>query len=344
MTYILGVDGGNSKTLAVIGDHSGMLVGIGRAGPGNHQAKGVQAAMTEIRRAVESALIMAGLRPADITLAYYALAGADLPEDFELLHSALQSALPIPLQLNNDTIAGLRAGTDNPNAVVVALGAGTNAAGRNAAGREIRLPGLGWISGDWGGGGDIAREAVFLSVRSYDGRGHATILQELVPQALGVPDIESMIRMLYHSHMEQSGGIDRATFLDLARLVFKAAHQGDAVAFDLVRRCADEVVTTALALLRRLDLVDQPADVVLAGSIFKAEGSLLVDLVRAQLQELMPTVRVMRPDVESAVGALFCGMDSLGIIVDEDVRYRAAESYRALERQALNPTQEALQP
>lgn len=331
MGYVLGVDGGNSKTLAVVGDDRGEILGVARAGGSNHQGPGLDAAMRNVRLAVETALAGAGLDGEDVDAAYYALAGADLAEDFDLLLPALHKlGYGRQIGLNNDSAASLRSGAENPNAVVVGWGSGTNGMGRNAAGQEIRLPALGDISGDWGGGDELAREAVWLVARAHDGRGQPTMLTEMLLSALGAPDVDEMIRMLYF------GTIDRSSLRRLPPLVFRAANAGDAVAGDLIDRAAEEVVTTAVALLRRLRLLEGPADVVLGGSVFRAEGTLLIDLVTDRLRRRAPLARVVLPDIEPVVGAYFCALDMAGKVVDGEVRARARQSYaRAVESAAV---------
>lgn len=325
MAYILGVDGGNSKTLAVLACDSGEVRGIGRSGNSNHQGVGVAAAMEQVRAAAEGAFAMAGVSPERVDAAFYALAGADLPEDFALLEPALLDLrLANRMALDNDSMAGLRAGTDNPNAVVLIWGAGTNAAARNAAGEQARLPALGRISGDWGGGADLAREAIWLVARAHDGRGRPTVLTDLILPALGAQDPDDMIRKLYFRQ------IDSPRIISLAPLVFRAAAMGDEVARELVLRAAEEITTTANALLRRLHLEREPADVVLAGSVFRAEGDLLLDTVRERLRESAPLARIVLPDVEPVLGAVFCGMDLLGIPTTDDTRARVREDYGRL--------------
>lgn len=325
LSYILGVDGGNSKTLAAVADGTGRVLGAGRGRSGSHQAVGLAAAMEHIRGAAERAFHMAGIEGETAKVASYCLAGADLPEDFELLRPALEGlGLAQRIELHNDTVAALRSGTDERNAVVVVLGAGMNAAGRNDRGEEIRLPGLGWISGDWGGGGAIAEEAVRLSVRAWDGRGQPTILQDMVLRALDIPDVESLIRELYFGWTAGAGPV---TILQLVPLVFEAAELGDAVARDLVERVADEMAISALALVRRLELLRGPADVVLAGSVFRAEGMLLIETIRRRLHDAAPLARIVIPEVEPVIGAVLCGMDMLGIRTDEEVRRTMAESF-----------------
>lgn len=327
MQAVLGVDGGGSKTLAVVGDGTGAILGASRTGGSNHQSIGLSEAVARIRGAAEGALAQAGLRPSDLDVAYYALAGADLPEDFDLLRPALcDLGFGSKAGLNNDSAASLRSGTDNPNAVVVGWGSGTNAMGRNSRGEEIRLPALGDISGDWGGGDDLAREAIWLVARAHDGRGRPTMLTDLVLAALEAPDVDEMIRKLYFKQ------VNRDARHRLPPLVFRAANAGDAVARDLVDRAATEVVTTAAALLRRLDLVDVTADVVLGGSVFRAEGTLLIDAVKDRLSACAPKARIIVPDVEPVVGAFFCGLDMSGILVNEEMRARARAGYEAATR------------
>lgn len=326
MTYILGVDGGASKTLAVVADETGEIRGVGRAGNGCHQAPaGLAGAMNEVRSAACCALDSAGVHPRDVACAYFCLAGADLPEDFALLRPALADLdLARSVDVHNDSIAALRSGSDNPNAVTVIVGSGTNAAGRNTGGEEIRLAALGWYSGDQGGGGDLARGAVWSVARAQDGRGQPTLLEPLILDALGVPNADAMIRRFYLE------GVSHDRVLSLAPLVFKAANEGDAVARDLIIKQGREVAVTAAALLRRLGLLGTAADVVLGGSIFKGEGTLLLDTIRQELAPAAPLAKIVRPDVEPVVGALFCGMDLLGMPVDATVRAKAKCSYEQL--------------
>jgi len=138
MTWVLGVDGGNSKTLAAVADERGVIAGIGRASGSNHQGADRDTAMEHIRRATRGALTQARIVPADIGAAAFCLAGADLPEDFDLLRPALEAlSLARTFDLYNDSVGILRSGSDRPDAVAIGWGAGTNGVGRNAAGEMV---------------------------------------------------------------------------------------------------------------------------------------------------------------------------------------------------------------
>ncbi|HEU5086603.1 MAG TPA: BadF/BadG/BcrA/BcrD ATPase family protein, partial [Roseiflexaceae bacterium] len=153
MTIYLGVDGGGSKTFALAADARGQVLGFGQGGRANHQSVGLTPALREVELACRQAL---GTLSA--AFASFCLSGADLPSDFALLRPALQALDVATLfDLRNDTWAALRAGSSRPWGVVVICGSGINAAIRSVDGREFVLPSLGAISGDWGGGGDMAR-------------------------------------------------------------------------------------------------------------------------------------------------------------------------------------------
>ena len=86
MKFVLGVDGGNTKTLALVARADGVIVGTGRAGCGDiYGAGSPAAAIAEIERAVDLALKEAGIQTAQLRASAFSLAGADWPEDFQLL-------------------------------------------------------------------------------------------------------------------------------------------------------------------------------------------------------------------------------------------------------------------
>ena len=92
MNFMLGVDGGNTKTLALVARDDGMILGTGRAGCGDIYGAGSPgAAVAEIERAVSAALREAGIQPTDLSAGAFSLAGADWPEDFKLLENAMRA-------------------------------------------------------------------------------------------------------------------------------------------------------------------------------------------------------------------------------------------------------------
>jgi N-acetylglucosamine kinase-like BadF-type ATPase len=321
MRHVLAVDGGATKTHALIADETGLVRGFGSGGPSNHQTVGMGPAIDEIGRAAGTALAEAGLAPETIETGRFCLAGADLPEDYAKLQRAVERlALCRAVVISNDTLAALRAGATRPWAVVVICGTGFNAAGRAPDGREIILPGLGAISGDWGGGADLGQEVIRLVMRAWDGRGQPTRLSRLVLDALETDSESALLSRLYH------GAIDRSRINDLAPLLFEAADGGDTVARELVARMGEEVGVTANALIHRLGLESTDVEVVLGGSVFKGQGTLLIDVATMIVRREAPRARIVALRHPPVYGAALLALESIGIQVTLEVHERLSAS------------------
>lgn len=325
MRYVLGVDGGGSKTHALVADETGCVLGFGQGGPSNYQVDGLSTAMHSIEHAVRLALDRAGLSPPDISAGFFCLAGADLPEDFIILQEAVQALnLAQTAVIKNDTMAALRSGTTRSWGVVVICGTGFNAAGASPNGQEIIFPALGPISGDWGGGNSLSEEMIRAVMRAWDGRGNPTMLTELVLGALSAGSVEQLLSMLYHEQ------IDPQRLLDLVPLLFDAAESGDQVARELIVRMGTEVAVSANALICRLALTKEDVEVVLGGSIFKGRGDLLLDTVTRLIHEVAPEARIVRPRHEPVVGAVLLALEAIGVITDEALNQVLDESLRSM--------------
>jgi N-acetylglucosamine kinase-like BadF-type ATPase len=315
MRYVLGLDAGASKTHALVADDRGRVLGYGKAGAANHQTRGLAPALTEIERAARTAIECGKLPEASVEVGCFCLAGADLPEDYAMLQKAVEELrLANRTIVKNDTMAALRAGLTRPWGIVVICGTGFNAAGRAPDGREIVLPGLGPISGDWGGGGALSQEMIRMVMRAWDGRGKPTLLTEMVLEALGVPSVEILLSKLYHDEISQG------RLLDLVPLLFEAAEMGDEVSRKLIVKMGTEVGITANALIRRLSLGKEDVEVILGGGVFKGKGPLLLDTVKCVVSKEAPKARVVGLQQEPVVGAVLLALESTGEVAGEVIQ------------------------
>jgi N-acetylglucosamine kinase-like BadF-type ATPase len=320
---LLGVDGGGSKTFAVAVDERGRILGFGRGGCGNYEGPGLEAALAEIAKASGAALEAAGAQRARVGC--FCLAGADFPEDFEMLGAAVaELAVADQIHIYNDTRAAFQAGSTRGCGAVVIMGSGMNAAGFAPDGRECRLPGEGFLFGDWGGAGAIGAEVMHRVFRAHDGRGKPTLLMHMVLEQLGARDMEELTRRLYRDEVPPLA-IGRLTLL-----VFPAALQGDEVALQIVERIAEETALAALAMLRRLGLEGEECDVVLGGSVYKGEGPLLLERVKVKARAGAPRADVIIPSVEPVIGAAILALQYAGVTVDDSTRACLQEGNDAL--------------
>jgi N-acetylglucosamine kinase-like BadF-type ATPase len=222
--------------------------------------------------------------------------------------------------VDNDTFAVLRAGTERGWGVAVVCGTGINCVGVSADGRHARFPALGTITGDWGGGTDVGNAALFAAARSEDGRGPQTSLEHAVPAHFGLDTPAELAEAIHR------GEIPSRRLLELPPVVFEEARK-DAVAAEIVGRLASEIVAMARVALERLDLTDEPAEVLLGGGLLQSGDGRLSAAVEEELRKLAPNASVTAPSSPPIVGAALLGLDAIG--ADADAQRRAREELEA---------------
>jgi glucosamine kinase len=238
----LAVDGGGSKTQAVMVDTRGVVCGRGCAGSSNFRAVGVEQALVHLRVAIEEALAYGGARH-EVASAWFGLAGVHGPEDANLLGPhALAFARAV--SVTNDAelvLAGLGAG---PGVALIA-GTGSIALGRDASGRSTQVGGWGHLLGDEGSAYDIGRRALQAAARATDGRGPSTTLVELVLKHWGVTSPRKVIDHIYVTQ-------EKAHIAALAPGALEIARNGDDVAGAIRRQACAELALAAVAAIDAL--------------------------------------------------------------------------------------------
>lgn len=308
---VVAVDGGASKThLALVG-RDGELLQLLRGPESQPHNVGFDRAL----EVLDSLHAEAGASKADA--AQLNMAGVDFPSEEEKLRQAIEArGWAERTFVGNDTFAVLRAGTERGWGVAVVCGTGINCVGVASDGRQARFPALGTITGDWGGGSDVGKAALFAAVRGQDGRGPHTTLEQAVPAHFG---LETPLEVAEAIHHRQVPG---RRLLELPPVVFAEAEH-DAVAAEIVQRLATEIVAMARVALERLELTSVPAEVLLGGGLLQSGDGRLSGAVEADLRHVAPYVIVTAPSSPPIVGAALLGLDALG--APPDVQQRARQ-------------------
>src|SRR5947208_3509688 len=141
MKYFLGVDGGASKTAALVINDTGKSLGSGVAGPSNHLRVGIETAARNIERAVNKALVTADVASREIHWAYCGIAGADHPAHRQEVVDSLSIFFPRGnFTVDNDARIALTGAIGFGGGVVVIAGAGRElAAAALAVARRLHM-------------------------------------------------------------------------------------------------------------------------------------------------------------------------------------------------------------
>jgi len=148
--------------------------------------------------------------------------------------------------------------------------------------------------------------------RFRTGRMH---LERLVPAYFGV---HTPLQLAEEIHR---GVIPMGRLEELPPVVFAAAAD-DAVAAQIVDRLASEVVALSRVALERLDLTEQPVELLLGGGLLQAGDGRLLDRIETGIRKVSPEIAVRRSSSPPIVGAVLLALDSLGASPEAQTRAR----------------------
>jgi len=317
MQYVLAVDGGNTKTIALIARLDGAIVGTGRAGCGDiynassYRPESLGVALTNIEQAVSSALQEAQIELDQLVAGAFGMAGADWPEDFDLLQAEMSARrFGRKIAIQNDALGILHAGTTGNVGVSVVCGTG---AATGARGRDGRV----WHSSFWQvgpeGSAQLSKKTLQAVFRSDLGLEPPTTLTERVLRYFGHETVEDVLHYL-------SARVQQTTYSyhsgSLTPLLLDEAEAGDDVARRIVQEHGRALGDIALVAARRVGIEGTAFPLVLAGGVLRHASSLLPDAIIEQVRTTSPDILPMRSRFEPVIGVLFTALEMAGATVD----------------------------
>lgn len=286
--YVIGIDGGGTKTRVAVCAPDGTLLRRETLGAFNLSAIGEDG----FRRRTEEILALCGdMRGCGaICVGGAGVSGAAAGE---ILRAELAAhGFAGKLLLCGDHEIALAGAMQTPGCVLIA-GTGSVCYGKNAAGEAFRCGGGGHIIDDPGSGYTLGRDALAAALRTEDGRLSENALHAAVMDAVGGHDIQGIFDFVYFSRRGKS---DIAA---LAPLVLRCAEQGDAVSLAILRRGAAELARLVSAVTGRLGL-EKTSPCALAGGLL-AENNIYR---RTVCEALAPFCRPAKPEHGALFGAV----------------------------------------
>jgi N-acetylglucosamine kinase-like BadF-type ATPase len=262
---ILGVDGGGSKTLALLAalDEAGKItiLGRGRGGASNLRLSGKEQSLTSLDQAVDAALGEAGVPGRRLDCSVLALAGSTSPDvQNDIKNWADKRKLSSRLEIVHDAMPVLAHGTPDGWGIALIVGTGSVAVGVDPSGNTVIKGGWGHWFGDKGSGFYLGYKALAAVAEASDEIGPETLLSELVLEKLGTEDPRSILKEV------SAGGDTRRSVAALAPLVMEAAERRDKVARGIIRDAVAEAVKLVAAVAKAIAF-DSPFPLALAGGV-----------------------------------------------------------------------------
>jgi N-acetylglucosamine kinase-like BadF-type ATPase len=259
MRYVLGFDGGGTKTECVLMDETGAILARSRSGPSNPSRVALDAAFEAVVEASEKALAAAGKSASDIADICGAIGGVGIAGAISEFHKRLKLRFPNARSafVVTDLSMALAAAGEPPCIVVIA-GTGSAAYGRVDYEKTARDGGFGPVLGDPGSAYDIARKAVVAEWRRSLSGEESHFRNEILDAfKCNWVELNSMISSNPDSVLPR-----------IFPLVTKAANEGDESARALLRSGAEDLIALIERVVDRLTLRDKPFFLAKTGGVF----------------------------------------------------------------------------
>lgn len=298
MKYYLGIDGGGTKTTAIICDENAQLISRFVGESINYNSVGMETARKNLKATVD------GVLPNDVKLnaAFIGMSAISERADDEFTKKLCEGIIDCDkITMDSDVYIGLEAMRCDGSAAMVISGTGSMAVGRLPDGEIIHTGGWGYILGDEGSGYAICIDALRAAICGYEGSAEKTLLTDAVKEHYQVNDMLELIDIFYDPPMP------RSEIAKLAPIVFKCA-ENDGVADAIIRNHAQLLANTVSALLSQLP---EGTPLGLWGGIFENYEKFR-NLFSASVNERFPETEINVLEYAPEYGAVFAAIKTDG--------------------------------
>ncbi len=239
MNYFIGIDGGGTKTKAVLVDEKLNITNEGIGGPSNFLVFDINNVANSIFELLTNLTNNAKISLNNIQTILIGTAGAGRRDDaLRLENIILKKAKERNLIINNfrvesdARIALEGAFSGKPGSILIA-GTGSIMFGKDQNGNIHRVGGFGRVLGDEGSGFHIGRAGLSAVAKSFDGRNNGTLLTQLLKEKFNINDSVQLINEVYKNNFD---------IPQVAPLVIEAAEKEDAICREILDSEIDELI------------------------------------------------------------------------------------------------------
>ena len=318
MRCVLAVDGGNSKTLALVATLDGTILSVERgacgdiynATPTRTAPDPTTAALENVESTVATALRTANVTREDIVVSVFNMAGADWPEDIAFWRDTMtERGIGEQVIAQNDAMGVLYLGA--PDAVGVSIVCGTGAA-TGARSADGRIWHSSYWQDEWHGSTHLGQKTLFAVYRSELGLEPPTTLTQRIMAHFGVASVEDVLHRFHNRLQEPSDD----AIGSLTPILLDEADAGDDVALRVVRKHGAGLGSIARVAIRKVGLENAPTPLILAGGVFRHRTTVLEDAIVASIRPDAPAIRPIRSPAEPIIGVMLQALDAAGVRLD----------------------------
>ncbi|WP_339168514.1 BadF/BadG/BcrA/BcrD ATPase family protein [Paenibacillus sp. FSL H7-0943] len=302
MAFIVGIDGGGTKTAVTITHDQEDSLFTFTVGPINYNggdADSIAASFEEIFS--QTKLYCGNLQ--EVAHICIGAAGISNPLVINFLEQHVRNNGYIgPLTITGDQETALYGAQNAMQGIILIAGTGSICFGVNEKGEQHRTGGFGHLIDDEGSGYSIGRDLLSALVQVEDGRITDTVIPAMVYERLGLSTVKEIIGFVYDKNTTKKD------IAQLAPIMTTACEKGDAHALELAEKCAANLYELVVPVIERLKLYESP--IAIAGSVLQ-KSRFVKEALERKLAQSYPQTKLILPIKDAAYGAVLLGRSKM---------------------------------
>jgi len=304
MKYLIGMDGGGTKTACVATDLDGNVLYHCTGGPSNFLIIGTEKVSEMLFSLINKCKEEINASYEDFGYIVLGTTGAGRRIDAEKLETAFRKyciakGVRVNFYVDSDARIALEgAFSGNPGSIMIA-GTGSIMFGKDAEGKIHRVGGFGRFIGDQGSGYVIGKKGLTMVAKHYDERGERTLLTDLLAEKFNIKSPEELIIEIYKNNFDIAA---------VAPFVIEAAGKGDEVCHHIIEEESYELVLHILAMIKKLNLPELKLSLI--GSIITTDN-FFAQTFREKVTKFAPNVIIKEADYPPTMGAIFMAKEKI---------------------------------
>jgi N-acetylglucosamine kinase-like BadF-type ATPase len=298
--YVIGVDGGGTKTVAALADLERKILKLAKTGPSNPRNVGIEECVLNVSEAIKK--VKGKKKIASIFIGLAAIEEEYKQKKEKIKKEILKRLKNFKgrLEIDSDQIVAFRSGTDEKDGVVLISGTGCVCHGWRGK-KEAKTSGWGWLADEGSGfwAGQKGFQAIF---KEFDGRGQKTEIKKLVFKKWKLKNKEDLLRKIYSKD---------SIFLasSISKIIDEAAKMGDKIAILIMKEAGKELAQAAIPVIEKLNFKNEKFPLVLVGRMFESE--ILLNEVEKEIKKIAKKVKFLKPKFKPVVGAVKLAIENL---------------------------------
>lgn len=305
MKYLIGMDGGGTKTACIVTDTAGKEVYKTTGTASNFLIIGTEAVAEMIFNLITECKECLNAKYSDFISIVLGTTGAGRRADAEKLEQALTAFANTKgvcfnsFYVDSDARIALEgAFSGKPGSILIA-GTGSIMFGKDAKGNIHRVGGFGRFIGDQGSGYIIGRKGLSMVAKEFDGRGDRTLLSKLLRDKFSISSPEILITEVYKNNFD---------IASIAPLVIEAADKGDEICQNILDQEGHELILHIHSMVKKIN--ESELNLALIGGILSSENY-FSNMFRQKVNKSFANVNIKQPDFSPAMGAIIMAKSRL---------------------------------